>query len=114
MGFARLDTDIQAEEYYVSEEKRLEGNPLQKLWMEYTDSSETFSAGIWQSDKGKWKIRYSEEEYCHILEGISLITEEGKEPIRVTAGDRFVISAGFQGSWEVVEPTRKYFVVYEK
>ncbi|WP_299204599.1 cupin domain-containing protein [uncultured Amphritea sp.] len=114
MGFTRLGTEIQAEEYYVSEEKRLEGNPLQKLWIEYTDSSERFCAGIWQSEKGKWRVSYSEEEYCHILEGISIVTEDGKDPIQVNTGDRFVISAGFQGSWEVVEPTRKHFVVYEK
>lgn len=113
MSLVRLDQDSQVEEYYVAEEKLIEGNPLQKLWVEYTDPSEKFCAGIWQSEIGKWTIQYTEEEYCHILEGVSLVTEDNGETNQVQAGDRFVIPAGFKGTWEVIEPTRKHFVIYE-
>lgn len=30
------------------------------------------------------------------------------------AGDRFVIPAGFSGTWEVLEPCRKIYVVFEE
>ncbi|HLD67170.1 MAG TPA: cupin domain-containing protein, partial [Pseudomonas sp.] len=29
-------------------------------------------------------------------------------------GDRFVIPAGFSGTWEVLEPCRKVYVMFEQ
>ena len=29
-------------------------------------------------------------------------------------GDRFVIPAGFSGTWEVIEPTRKVYAMFEQ
>jgi uncharacterized cupin superfamily protein len=31
----------------------------------------------------------------------------------VVAGDEFVIPRGFEGVWEVIERTRKVYVIYE-
>ena len=33
--------------------------------------------------------------------------------ITVRAGESFVVPSGFVGTWEVVEPTTKRFVIYE-
>ncbi|WP_274628710.1 cupin domain-containing protein [Arvimicrobium flavum] len=68
-------------------------------------------AGIWESTPGKWRIRYDEWEFCHILSGVSVITEDGGEVRTVKAGDSFVIRPGFKGTWEVVETTRKEYVI---
>jgi uncharacterized cupin superfamily protein len=68
-------------------------------------------AGIWQSTPGTWRIAYDEWEYCRILEGTSILTEDGGAPFTVTAGDSFVIRPGFTGTWEVVETTRKDYVI---
>ncbi len=108
--------DIEAgdcEEYFVAPEKRLEGNPKQKVWLRYTDPSGKFFAGTWASEVGKWRIAYTEEEYCELLEGESVITDSEGNAQRVRAGDRFVIPRGFTGSWEVVTPTKKIFAIYE-
>ena len=32
----------------------------------------------------------------------------------VRAGDRFVIPAGFSGTWEVLETCRKVYVIFEQ
>ena len=101
------------EEYFLPPEKRLQGNPRQTAWVQYTDPSGRFSAGIWHSERGRWKIRYTEEEYCLVLEGVSVITDHTGTAVTVRAGEEFVIPAGFTGTWEVVEPTRKRFVIYE-
>jgi uncharacterized protein len=101
------------EEYFVAPEKQLEGNPKQQVWLRYTDSSGKFFAGTWASEAGKWKIEYTEEEYCELLEGESVITDSSGNAQRVRAGDRFVIPSGFTGTWEVVKPTKKIFVIYE-
>lgn len=101
------------EEYLLPAEKLITGNPRQAVWNAYSGSDAKFSAGVWQSEIGKWRIRYTEEEYCHVLEGVSVITDAHGQAVTVTAGDRFVIPRGFIGTWEVVEPTRKIYVIYE-
>lgn len=101
------------ETYGVAEDRRIEGDPRQIAWTQYTDASGHFFAGTWQSGPGKWHIRYTEEEYCHITSGTSVITAADGTAVRVQAGDRFVIPRGFSGSWEVIEATTKHFVIYE-
>ena len=70
-------------------------------------------AGIWHSERGRWNILYTEQEYCRMLEGVSVLTDETGVEITVRAGDEFVIPAGFRGTWEVLEPTRKHFVIHD-
>jgi uncharacterized cupin superfamily protein len=101
------------EEYFLSPEKLIEGNPKQSVWMQYTDASQKFMSGIWCSEVGKWRIAYTEEEYCNILEGTSIITDHSGIAVKVTQGESFVIPSGFVGTWEVVTPTKKTFVIYE-
>jgi uncharacterized protein len=101
------------EEYFLAPEKLLQGNPRQTVWMHYTNASGTFMAGLWHSERGRWRILYTEEEYCQVLEGVSVITDQAGVAVTVRAGEEFVIPAGFSGTWEVVEPTRKRFVIYE-
>ncbi len=104
---------VPGEEYFLAPEKLVAGNPRQTAWVHYTDVSGRFMAGIWHSERGCWKILYTEEEYCQLLEGVSVITDQAGVAVTVRAGDEFVIPAGFSGTWEVVEPTRKRFVIYE-
>ena len=100
------------EEYFLPAQKLLQGNPRQTVWMQYTDPTGQFMVGIWHSERGRWKILYTEQEYCRMLEGISVITDQAGLAITVRQGDEFVIPAGFDGTWEVLEPTRKHFVIY--
>lgn len=112
----RLDdaaAEVEAEHYFVAPEKLIAGNPRQSVWTQYADPSGKFFAGTWASEVGKWSIHYTEEEECRILEGVSIITDAQGHAVTVRAGDRFVIPRGFTGTWEVEEPTRKTFVVYE-
>ena len=101
------------EEYFLPAERLLQGNPKQTVWMHYTCVSGKFTSGIWASERGCWRIRYTEEEYCRILEGESVITDAAGIAVTVRAGEEFVIPSGFVGTWEVVQPTRKRFVIYE-
>src|ERR1700733_9570037 len=83
------------EEYFLPPEELLQGNPRQTVWMHYTDRSGRFMAGIWHSERGRWKILYTEQEYCRMLEGVSVITDQAGAQITVRAGDELVIPAGF-------------------
>ena len=43
---------------------------------------------------------------------VRMTGDDGRETV-VAAGDSFVIPAGFSGIWEVLEPARKLYAVYE-
>jgi uncharacterized protein len=101
------------EEYFLSADKLIMGNPKQIAWQQYADDSGKLFAGAWQSEVGKWRVSYTEEEYCQILEGVSVITDSAGNAVTVRRGDRFVIPRGFVGTWEVIEPTKKLYVIYE-
>jgi len=64
---------VAAEEYFLPPQKLLQGNPRQTVWMHYTDPSAKFMVGIWHSERGRWTILYTEEEFCRILEGVSVL-----------------------------------------
>jgi uncharacterized protein len=102
-----------AEEYFLPGEKLIAGNPRQCVWKHYADASGKFFAGIWHSEIGKWRISYTEEEYCQIVQGTSIIADNAGNAKTVSAGDSVVIPRGFVGTWEVVEPTQKIYVIYE-
>lgn len=102
-----------AEEYFLPSEKLIAGNPKQCVWKHYSDASGKFFAGIWRSEVGKWRISYTEEEYCQILQGTSIIADTAGNAMTVSAGDSVVVPRGFVGTWEVVEPTQKIYVIYE-
>ncbi len=48
-----------------------------------------------------------------MLVGVSVITDAEGRAVTLRAGDRFVVPRGFVGTWELVEPTTKRFVIYE-
>lgn len=104
---------VPVERHELAAAKRISGNPVQSVQNEYTSADGHFMVGTWGSDVGCWHIAYTEEEYCELLEGHSVITHESGETMHVRKGDRFVIPAGFRGTWEVVEPTRKIYVISE-
>ena len=99
-----------AEEDAPAADRIISGAPRSKTW-NVEDTGDGLYCGIWESTPGKWRISYDEWEFCHILSGVSVITEDGGEARTVKAGDAFVLRPGFKGTWEVVETTRKEYVI---
>ncbi|KFN41367.1 cupin domain-containing protein [Arenimonas oryziterrae] len=92
----------------------IDGDPRQALANLYSDDSGQFHCGVWQAEPGSWRVRYSEHEFCHILEGRIRIIEDGGEERLVGANDSFVVPAGFSGVWQVLEKARKIYVIFER
>ncbi len=90
-------------------DRLLAGDPVFTTWN--VEERDGLYCGIWQATPGKWRIVYEEWEYCRILSGVSILTEDGGTPRRVEAGDSFILRPGFTGSWEVVETTVKDYVI---
>ena len=91
-------------------DRLISGDPQFTTW-NVEEAAGGLYAGIWQSTPGKWRIAYDEWEYFHILEAHSVVTEEGGAPVHLRAGDRHILRPGFRGTWEVLETTRKDYVI---
>lgn len=80
----------------------------------YTDRTEQFFAGIWQSSVVAKTVSYTEEEVCVILEGRVRLTDLLGNAKEFGAGSTFVLPAGFKVTWEALEPMKKIYVIWEK
>lgn len=90
-------------------DRLVSGDPVFTSWD--IEDRDGIHAGIWQSTPGAWRVVYDEWEYCHILSGHSVLTEEGGRAHILRAGNSIVIRPGFRGIWEVIETTRKDYVI---
>jgi hypothetical protein len=97
----------------VAPEKRLAGDPQTRVWVHYDQPAAKLSAGEWEATPGKWRIAYSEWEYVTMLSGRCIVTGDDGTRIEAGAGDAFIIEPGFTGSWEVLTPMRKRWVIRE-
>ena len=89
--------------------KVLAGDPVHTTWN--IEERGTLYCGLWQSTPGIWKVSYSEWEYVHILEGVSILTDAQGNATTLRAGDSWIIRPGFEGTWECVETTLKDYVI---
>lgn len=94
-------------------ERLLAGNPQHSVRNYFSDATKQFFAGTWHSTPGRWRVRYSENEFCHITSGRVRIEDEHGGFWLFETGDTFVIPAGFAGTWQVLEPTSKLYVIFE-
>ena len=106
----RIDIEgIEAEIGRPAPDRIIDGDPVHRTWN--VEEADGLFAGVWESTPGEWRISYTEWEFCEILSGVSVIVDaEGTERC-VSAGDAFVLRPGFEGSWRVIETTRKRYVV---
>ena len=89
------------------------GDPTTGVQNYFTDGTGQFFSGIWESSPGKWRVSYTENEFCAIISGRCVVTGADGRPEAFKAGDAFVIPAGFEGTWETVELLRKWYAIFE-
>ncbi|WP_377511500.1 cupin domain-containing protein [Octadecabacter sp. R77987] len=109
--FARLTPDAAPPEHDAPAADRLvSGDPQFTTWN--LEDRDGLFCGIWQSTPGAWRVAYDEWEYCHILSGHSVLRDDATGTAQtLRAGDSIVIRPGFTGIWEVIETTRKDYVI---
>ncbi|HEY0212139.1 MAG TPA: cupin domain-containing protein [Paenirhodobacter sp.] len=93
-------------------ERVVSGDPSFQVWRQDDDRDGAIRSGIWQAAPGAFRIaKDGSYEFCHILQGVVELTEDGQPPMTYRAGDSFVMKPGFQGVWNSLEPVRKVFVI---
>jgi uncharacterized protein len=108
-----LDRQLTGDSANPSPEKILAGIPRTRVSNQYSDASQQFFCGLWTSTTGKWRVRYTEHEFCVLIEGRVRIESITGEKHEMRAGDAFVVPAGFEGTWEVAEPSKKWYAMFE-
>ena len=82
--------------------------------VEFVNDDRTIVSGIWESDPGRSRWEFlTRGEIVHILSGRMIVHEDGGEPAELTAGSAAFFPIGWTGEWSVVEPVRKFYVVYK-
>ncbi|SPH24495.1 hypothetical protein DEA8626_03547 [Defluviimonas aquaemixtae] len=108
--FLHLSPDAaEAERDRPSPDKVISGDPRFTTWN--LEERDGLYCGIWEATPGKWRIAYEEWEYCRILSGRSVITDAEGVEHALRPGDSFILRPGFTGTWEVIETTRKDYVI---
>ncbi|MFV0409028.1 MAG: cupin domain-containing protein [Paracoccus sp. (in: a-proteobacteria)] len=95
-------------------DRLIEGNPALKTWALDEQAVGDWSKirwGIWEATPATTRSAKGEAlEFCHILEGVVELKEEGGETRIFRAGDSFVMKPGFRGEWKTIETVRKIYV----
>lgn len=91
----------------------LAGDPQHRARNYFSDATGQMFAGVWESTPGRWRVTYTENEFCHITAGEVRIESDDGASWVFGAGVSFVIPAGFSGVWEVTKPLRKLYVIFE-
>lgn len=93
--------------------KILSGEPVKKWHDIFVDPTNQFCVGIWESDIGKWEVDFIEDEFIAIISGRITLTDQDGHAETFGPGETVVVPRGFKGTWETVEPVRKWYVAFE-
>lgn len=113
VSIVRLEGPVSWESSGPAPDRILDGQPAHKAWNAFTDSTGQFFCGRWSSSPGKWRVRYTENELCVITAGRVTIESAAGERHSFSAGDAFVVPAGFEGTWTVHEDCVKFYAIFE-
>jgi uncharacterized cupin superfamily protein len=104
---------LQGEASTPAADRLIAGDPRQSVANYFADPSQQFFAGRWSSTPGKWRIRYSESEFCCLMSGRVVLENLAGDRWEFGPGAAFVVPAGFEGSWEVIEDCTKFYAIFE-
>ena len=75
------------------------------------ESPDGSSAGLWECTPGKWVRQIMSAELSTFLSGHAIFSPEGGQPFHIHAGDVVYFPANSRGTWEILETTRKSYLV---
>ena len=109
-GLLRSETSID----FPRPDRLVKGNPQRSTQSLYEHPN--MNCGIWQCEIGAWNIVFAEnkQEFFQIIEGVVRVhNKDDQSFVEIKAGEAGIIPPAFQGTFEVIEKVKKYFVVVE-
>jgi uncharacterized cupin superfamily protein len=113
MNIIDFSQPLASESSAPAADRILSGDPRQSVANYYADETRQFFAGTWSSTAGKWRIRYTESEFCCLTKGRVVLENQSGQRWEFGPGTGFVVPAGFEGTWEVLEPCTKFYAIFE-
>jgi len=107
------DPAPEPERYRPKADRILAGDPAQAATNLYRSADGRFNCGVWECQPGKWRVVFTESEFCHLVSGVIVVTGDDGSERTFRAGDSFVSPAGFTGTWEIIETAKKLYAYYE-
>ena len=104
---------FRAEATTPAADRLIAGDPARRSRITSPIASQQFFAGRWSSSPGKWRIRYSESEFCCLTRGRVALENLAGDRWEFGPGAGFVVPAGFEGTWEVIEDCTKFYAIFE-
>lgn len=97
-------------------DRLVSGNPRRTTWNHFTSSSGEVDAGIWACEVGSWRIAFpdNKDEFFFVTEGRCRLVDQHGHAVEAGPGNALVIPAGFHGTFEVLEPVKKHYVIVER
>lgn len=84
-----------------------------RIAIPFTSEDSRIMSGVWEAEPGLSRWEFLERgEAIYVLEGRMVVTEDGGSPITVEAGTSAIFPIGWQGTWEIQERIRKFFVIF--
>lgn len=113
MKIIDFNQPLAAESAAPATDRLVAGNPTQTIANYFSDPTQQFFSGTWSSTPGKWRIHYTESEFCCLTKGRVVLENLSGQRWEFGPGMGFVVPAGFEGTWEVVEPCTKFYAIFE-
>lgn len=94
-------------------ERLVQGNPQRTTWNHFTNATGEVFAGVWSCEVGSWRIEMDaqEDEFFFVTAGRLALTDDQGVRVDVKAGESVVIPAGFRGTFAVLEPVTKHYMI---
>src|SRR5258707_15673074 len=108
------DGPVESEESEPAADRLISGKPVTRVANYFNDSTQQFFAGRWSATRGKWRVRYTENELCVMTAGRVVLESASGQRNTFTVGDAFVVPAGYSGTWEVLEDCSKIYAIFER
>lgn len=108
------DAELEAKPLAPPSAEPLSGEIIVRGKVAFANDERSIISGVWESDPGtsRWEF-LTRGEIVHILSGRMSVQRDGEEPVELTPGTAAFFPIGWTGMWTVIEPVRKFYVVYK-
>jgi uncharacterized protein len=95
----------------VPAEMVVEGAPHTSGTVVFVNADGSSEAGIWDCSAGAYRVTVERDEFCHLLRGRVVVSEDGQDPVELRPGDCMMFPRGWTGEWRIVESVRKAYMI---